>query len=386
MPIRNVLHASAHLKGVTAHSDLRQAGNDSGQLQRPIHAAGSTFAMQLKLMASLTIPFPEGTRTVALRGNRITIGRLPDNTIQIRDRTISAYHAELVNDGDHYVIHDTESTNGVIVTGERVADFHLREDCKVNLGGVICDFTNAEAPATKSDEINPLPSRSEMLTLQQDNADLRAQITTLRDQVASMTKARENATDATQGLEEHDKLVAEVASLRTALHERQTQIERLTSLLAIASRERDTIQRGYDDARASLERSRNGSQEEALPPPVARLAKPAGAPVPNAPSVPSAGGAPAVPKPAAVPATTNGIKPPSAPGLPTPGAAGPSPSLPKPPMSLPGSGTTPVRRPASAVPTAGKIPTAPAKAPAGAAARLVSAGGVGPKGTQKLED
>jgi predicted component of type VI protein secretion system len=345
--------------------------------------------MQLKLMASLTIPFPEGTRTVALRGNRITIGRLPDNTIQIRDRTISAYHAELVNDGDHYVIHDTESTNGIIVTGERVADFHLREDCKVNLGGVICDFTNAEVPASKPDEINPLPSRSEMLTLQQDNTDLRAQISTLREQVASMTKARESVTDAAQGqaLEEHDKLVAEVASLRGTLHERQTQIERLTSLLAIASRERDTIQRGYDDARAALERSRNGSQETALPPPVARLAKPAEAAAPSGTSAPASPGVPSVPKPTPVAATTNGVKPPAAPGLPTPGTAGTSPNLPKPPMSLPGSGTTPVRRPASAVPTAGKIPMAPAaKAPTGPAAKLVSAGGVGPKGTQKLED
>jgi predicted component of type VI protein secretion system len=336
-------------------------------------------------MASLTIPFPEGTRTVVLRGNRITIGRLPDNTIQIRDRTISAYHAELVQDGDHYVIHDTESTNGVIVTGERVADFHLREDCKVNLGGVICDFTNAEAPASQPDEINPLPSRSEMLTLQQDNADLRAQISTLREQVASMTKARENVTDAAQGqsLEEHDKLVAEVASLRGTLHDRQTQIERLTSLLAIASRERDTIQRGYDDARAALEKARNGSQEEPLPRPVARLAKPAEPAAPSA-AAPTSPGVPAVPKPAP---TANGVKPPTAPGLPTPGAAGSSPNLPKPPMSLPGSGTTPVRRPASAVPTAGKIPMAQAaKAPAGPAAKLVSAGGVGPKGTQKLED
>ena len=99
-------------------------------------------------MASLTIPFPEGTRTLVLRGNRITIGRLPDNTIQIRDRTISAYHAEIVRDGDHYLIRDIDSTNGIVVTNERVSDFHLREDCKVNLGGVACDFRLADPPAT----------------------------------------------------------------------------------------------------------------------------------------------------------------------------------------------------------------------------------------------
>jgi pSer/pThr/pTyr-binding forkhead associated (FHA) protein len=349
-----------------------------------IHANEPTVTMQFRTMASLTIPFPEGTRTVVLRGNRITIGRMPDNTIQIRDRTISAYHAELVQDGDHYLIRDTDSTNGIIVTGERVTDFHLREDSKLNLGGVVCDFTAADTPAAAPDEVNPLPSRSEMLTLQQDNADLRSQLSALREQVASMTKARENVTDEEQrkSLEDHDKLAAEVAKLRDTLQERQTQIERLTSLLAIAARERDTIQRGYDDARAALEKARAGASTEAVAPPLARLAKPA---VPSAPSAPAAPAAPAVPAPAT--AGTNGVKAPTAPGMPAPGSSGSSPNLPKPPISLPGSGTTPVRRPASAVQAAAKAPAgAIAKAPAGPAAKLVAAGGVGPKGTQKLSD
>ena len=331
-------------------------------------------------MASLTIPFPEGTRTLVLRGNRITIGRLPDNTIQIRDRTISAYHAEIVRDGDHYLIRDIDSTNGIVVTNERVSDFHLREDCKVNLGGLACEFSVAEPEASKPDEINPLPSRSEMLTLQQDNSDLRSKVSILQEQIAAMSKAREDVKDAgeKQSLEVNDKLAAEVATLRAALQERQTQNERLTSLLAIATRERDTIQRGYDDAKVALEKARNGSTEGALPPPVARLAKPAVPATASGPAAPAAG-APTAPKPGPAAGSTNGVKPPTAPGLPTPGAAGTSPNLPKPPISLPGSGTTPARRPASAVQAA-------AKAPMGAAAKLVASGGVGPKGTQKLAD
>lgn len=52
-------------------------------------------------MPTLCFTFPEKDEpsVVALRGARITVGRSPDNTIQIVDRTLSAHHAVFIFGG-----------------------------------------------------------------------------------------------------------------------------------------------------------------------------------------------------------------------------------------------------------------------------------------------
>ena len=71
-------------------------------------------------MASLRLTFPEKDEptVIALTGVRLTIGRLPFNTIQIIDRTISGFHAELISEHGHYRLHDRDSSNGTFVGAE----------------------------------------------------------------------------------------------------------------------------------------------------------------------------------------------------------------------------------------------------------------------------
>src|SRR5690606_17565551 len=97
-------------------------------------------------MASLRVKLPgkDETSVIALRGDRITVGRRPDNTLQILDRTVSAYHAELILEDGHYRVHDLGSANGTQVAGDVVTDFHLRDACKVTFGTVECEFDPAE--------------------------------------------------------------------------------------------------------------------------------------------------------------------------------------------------------------------------------------------------
>ena len=349
---------------------------------------------QTERMASLTIPFPEGTRTVILRGSRISIGRLPDNAIQIRDRTVSAYHAELVLEGDHYRIHDIDSTNGVIVDGARVADLHLREACKFGLGALTCEFSPAATPAPKPDDVDPLPTRSEMQTILQANGDLRVEVASLKSQIDAMKKVREESAGGggqMVPLDKYDQLADELTGIRATLQERQTQLDLLTSLLAIVTRERDTLQRSYDELRNNAQK-----QPQNVSPAPTSTQKPASsAPVPfrvtsapapssssSAPAAPAQATAPSGPKapgisaptqPASVPLAPAAAKPatPAADGITTKPMV---PGLPKPPGSL-GSGS-PVRRPASAV------QNPPAK-PAGRVPATVGAV-KGPSGTQKL--
>ncbi|MEP6672140.1 MAG: FHA domain-containing protein, partial [Chthoniobacter sp.] len=100
-------------------------------------------------MASLRLTFPEKDQptVIALTGARLTIGRLPFNTIQIIDRTVSGFHAELISEHGHYRLHDRGSSNGTFVNGQKVSDYHLNEGCTISFGTVEAQF-NPEDVAT----------------------------------------------------------------------------------------------------------------------------------------------------------------------------------------------------------------------------------------------
>ena len=58
-------------------------------------------------------------------GNFNSIGRHPDNTIQILDRIISKEHAQIQRAADgRFLLRDLKSLNGTFLRGERVGD-HL---------------------------------------------------------------------------------------------------------------------------------------------------------------------------------------------------------------------------------------------------------------------
>src|SRR4051794_22779486 len=142
-------------------------------------------------MPSLSIPFPEkeSSATLVLTGERITVGRRPNNTIQVLDRTLSAAHAEFVVESDgHYRLHDLGSTNGTRVNGEMVQDFHLKEPCTISFGTLECTFAPESAKEASAAEIEALPTRSEMEALQRVNAELRGNLQLLREELATLQK------------------------------------------------------------------------------------------------------------------------------------------------------------------------------------------------------
>jgi hypothetical protein len=74
-----------------------------------------------------------------LSGDQITIGRSPDNKIQILVAEVSVKHGELVKSGDQYRIVDLGSTNGTLVNGAKVngAGADLAPMDKLLLGATI---------------------------------------------------------------------------------------------------------------------------------------------------------------------------------------------------------------------------------------------------------
>ena len=70
-------------------------------------------------MARLILTTAEGTQSVDLRAVN-SLGRHPNNTIQLLDKIVSKEHCIIEQRGDHYVLRDLGSLNGTFVNNERV--------------------------------------------------------------------------------------------------------------------------------------------------------------------------------------------------------------------------------------------------------------------------
>jgi pSer/pThr/pTyr-binding forkhead associated (FHA) protein len=332
-------------------------------------------------MPSLRLSFPEkeSPSVVVLRGQRITIGRLPQNNIQIRDRTISGLHAELIEEDDHYRLHDIGATNGVLVNGEPVTDFHLREACKITFGGVECEFSPEASVEAEADPSVALMTRGESEVLLTKNSELEKTIASLRDQLTDLQKP----VGETEEIGELERLTRELSTVRDSLATRDREIEKVKADLAVLQRDRANLQRALNEAKAK-------------PAPITTTPKQAEAPErPAAVPVPAPAPAPLANFPAAKP-----VVPPSKPSL-------PKPNTPLPHATAVAAATTPAPVPAGARPVAKPQPAgasngngvprpAPyAKSPVGGAnsqatpkpslATRPPTAVSGPKGTQKID-
>lgn len=114
-------------------------------------------------MPKLHVIFPDGTEANhELTDNLITVGRISDNALQIEDDSVSSHHAELIRDGENYILRDLDSTNGTRYNGEQVGpkvDRPLKPGDRIRFGSVevlyASELTEGEEPLT-------LPVESEL--------------------------------------------------------------------------------------------------------------------------------------------------------------------------------------------------------------------------------
>lgn len=74
-------------------------------------------------------------------GDLTRLGREPGNEIVVNDGGASRRHAEVVRDGDGYVLKDLKSANGTFLNDERVDTVRLAEGDRVKIGAVVLRFT-----------------------------------------------------------------------------------------------------------------------------------------------------------------------------------------------------------------------------------------------------
>lgn len=97
-------------------------------------------------MSRLTIIGPDGRQEVELLAHN-TLGRHPNNTVQVLDRIVSKEHCHVdMIDGGRWILRDLGSLNGTYVNGERVAERVLNPGDEIMLGSTRIIFDAQNAP------------------------------------------------------------------------------------------------------------------------------------------------------------------------------------------------------------------------------------------------
>ncbi len=92
-------------------------------------------------MNKLRITLPDGTPlTHDLAEDRVSVGRLPENDLQIEDDSVSSLHGEITYDGTAHQLTDLGSTNGTFVNGSQVTEATLSPGDQVRFGQIDCVY------------------------------------------------------------------------------------------------------------------------------------------------------------------------------------------------------------------------------------------------------
>lgn len=127
---RHGLHEARHvLTDTAANPSLREAarafadGEDAEE--PPLHADGN---------ARLLIYSDGGREVVHVLGRKTSIGRTPDNDLQLDTKFVSRHHAVILAGPESTIIEDLNSTNGVLVNGRRVTRQALQQGDQIAIG------------------------------------------------------------------------------------------------------------------------------------------------------------------------------------------------------------------------------------------------------------
>jgi pSer/pThr/pTyr-binding forkhead associated (FHA) protein len=87
-------------------------------------------------MAKLYLKFEQSVlKEYELRdSSTVTIGRLPDNNVQIDNLAVSGHHARVVWEVDHFVLEDSNSLNGTFVNNRRITRAALKHGDLILIG------------------------------------------------------------------------------------------------------------------------------------------------------------------------------------------------------------------------------------------------------------
>ena len=75
-----------------------------------------------------------------LQANRIILGRGEEADIPVQDIKASREHAELVRQGDHFILTDLKSQNGVVVNDHKISQVTLKNGDYIIIGQTVFKY------------------------------------------------------------------------------------------------------------------------------------------------------------------------------------------------------------------------------------------------------
>src|SRR5436190_14515037 len=88
-----------------------------------------------------------------------TIGRHPDNTLQILDRIVSKEHAQIIRQPDgRFLFRDLGSLNGSFLQGERIGEHVLLDGDEITLGSTRLMFQEKSAADSLLQKVTIAPA------------------------------------------------------------------------------------------------------------------------------------------------------------------------------------------------------------------------------------
>lgn len=119
-------------------------------------------------MAKLILKQGEQTKEYSLSKQSFSIGRLPDNDIELKDSLVSRKHTEVVRRGHQYTMYDLGSSNGTYVNKKRIDVRTLSNGDEILIGDTVLVFRDeiphgpqsaaVGGPATAPPESAPVAS------------------------------------------------------------------------------------------------------------------------------------------------------------------------------------------------------------------------------------
>ncbi|MGC1456817.1 MAG: FHA domain-containing protein, partial [Steroidobacteraceae bacterium] len=137
-------------------SETAQSAALVDNIQRSVRALGPGSTGPHEVLreqgARLLVRSQDGHEVVHVLGRKTSIGRTPDNDLQIEASFISRHHAVLLVNGQQSVIEDLNSTNGVYVNGHRISREILNDGDLVTVGKARFRFVIRPAVSRVSSE------------------------------------------------------------------------------------------------------------------------------------------------------------------------------------------------------------------------------------------
>src|SRR5579863_3947133 len=106
-------------------------------------------------MAKLILATAEGQQAIDLRASN-SLGRHPNNTIQLLDKIVSKEHCILEQRDGHFILRDLGSLNGTYVNGERVrGEMVLKHGDEIALGSTRARYDDGFGGAVPPPALGP---------------------------------------------------------------------------------------------------------------------------------------------------------------------------------------------------------------------------------------